>query len=127
MTKTSTPKSNPTKPADMSGIKKQQRLATNREAAKASRLRKKLQLEQLETNVLQLTQQNKDLLEENRLLRQKLNNYINLDQYRALLAQQAQEAQQQQAQQRLHRLQAAASVASKATPAQLQYTTYIPR
>mmetsp|Transcript_11467 Transcript_11467/g.17362 ORF Transcript_11467/g.17362 Transcript_11467/m.17362 type:complete len:128 (-) Transcript_11467:330-713(-) len=127
MTKTNTPKST-TKPADMSGIKKQQRLATNREAAKASRLRKKLQLEQLETNVLQLTQQNKDLMEENRLLRQKLNNYINLDQYRALLTQQAQEAQQQQqAQQRLHRLQAAATVVSKATPAQLQYATYIAR
>ena len=97
--------------ADLNGVKKQQRLATNREAAKASRLRKKLQLEQLEINVLQLTQHNKDLLEENQLLRQKVNNYISLDQYRALISQQ--EAQQRLQQQRLQRLQAAEIVSKQ--------------
>ena len=114
--------------ADLNGVKKQQRLATNREAAKASRLRKKLQLEQLEINVLQLTQHNKDLMEENQLLRQKVNNYISLDQYRALISQQ--EAQQrvkvQQQQQCLQSLQAAAAV-SKFTKPQLNFNlaTYV--
>ena len=95
--------------ADLTGTN--QRRATNREAAKASRLRKKLQLEQLEINVLQLTQHNKDLLEENQLLRQKVNNYISLDQYRALISQQ--EAQQRLQQQRLQRLQAAEIVSKQ--------------